>query len=512
MYKLLCAVLLLLILNCECVSTRTNSECVLDWDHSSPDRRPDASRLRLAHFNAEWLFSNCSSAFSGCPWTEAEALAHISRVANYLDQLDADLIHLAEVHDCATIELLLSQMNLGPEYSAYLVPGMDTATGQNVALLSRVDPVSAPWRVNTRTAYPLEQSSCGYERPTAASTTTTTTTATATAATSRTSFTTGTTKHLFARFELSRASEQLPPVRLLLLGLHLLAHPTDPERCAKREAQAQNLVAELRAQLREDEHLVILGDFNDFDETLEDAAGSQPISRVLFSLRELWLSEPSAAATPPAENHRTAEQRQALPLLQNVFSVGQHRPFPGPPLVGTLAPRDTYSAWWDKNGNQVDDGREEHTSIDHILLSNALVDATLLAQYEHAFFEQGDSKLDSDHWPLLVELNLTAIGRAEILPPKAMPPFALYALVAIVLCMILILISMTIYCVRRYKRRRANHRDPAEDAVELMSMDALDEDEDEDDLGSELDDAEADASLSRYERWKKTRERQRAAF
>jgi exonuclease III len=332
----------------------------------------------------------------------------VDRVAAYLDGLDADIIHLAEVHDCATLEQLLARMQLGDEYSAHLVPGLDTATGQNVALLTRIDPTEPLWRVNARTAYPLAGGRCGFHD-------------------------TGenrsviTSKHLFARFTLragygtDSADLADPPVevRVLLVGAHLLAHPTDPLRCVKREAQAQNLIGEIRAQLHADEHLVVLGDLNDYDADLRDAAGSLPTSRVLSSLRELRLlgERADASSTQRTVLHREQEhtleqQARDAPTtptyLQNVFAVAQERA-----ALGPLLPQDTYSAWWDKNKNNVDDGREEHTSIDHILLSGGLVNATVLVEYEHQLYTQGTSDLNSDHWPLLVELDLRAVSPVD---------------------------------------------------------------------------------------------------
>jgi flagellar biosynthesis/type III secretory pathway M-ring protein FliF/YscJ len=96
------------------------------------------------------------------------------------------------------------------------------------------------------------------------------------------------------------------------------------------------------------------------------------------------------------------------------------------------------------------------------------------------------------------------------------PRYILYALVGIVVCMILLLIGMTVYCVARHRRRRARQAESHADSVELMAMDSLDHSADEDEhFTMHLSDDEAgedDASLSRYERWKKKRDVGRGHF
>ena len=89
-----------------------------------PQARKDAGLLRVAHFNAEWLFRDGVSTKS--PWGSDHA-AHTRGVARLLDSLDADLIHLAEVYDCQVLDELLAEMpRTGPALRRYLVQGTDT--------------------------------------------------------------------------------------------------------------------------------------------------------------------------------------------------------------------------------------------------------------------------------------------------------------------------------------------------------------------------------------------------
>jgi hypothetical protein len=55
-----------------------------------------------------------------------------------------------------------SQDALSSGYKSYLRKGTDTYTGQNVGLLTRVDPVEDLWRSSNTAPYPISGSQCGY--------------------------------------------------------------------------------------------------------------------------------------------------------------------------------------------------------------------------------------------------------------------------------------------------------------------------------------------------------------
>ena len=75
------------------------------------DRRADKTRLRIASFNAEWLFAfgdrvRCPGA--QCTWPDlAAAREHFVLVAQLVAKLDADMLHLNEVEDCRALGLLM---------------------------------------------------------------------------------------------------------------------------------------------------------------------------------------------------------------------------------------------------------------------------------------------------------------------------------------------------------------------------------------------------------------------
>jgi predicted extracellular nuclease len=75
---------------------------------------------------------------------------------------------------------------------------------------------------------------------------------------------------------------------LVLVGAHLLAHPSDAAKCEKREAQATvvrnyaDQIVASRQMLSNGQvqvHLLMLGDMNDYDTTPVDAAYDSPISQ-----------------------------------------------------------------------------------------------------------------------------------------------------------------------------------------------------------------------------------------
>ncbi|RKO83786.1 hypothetical protein BDK51DRAFT_49680 [Blyttiomyces helicus] len=193
------------------------------------------------------------------------ARSHLARVANVILSLDADIVHLSEIEGCDALDALVDAVEdaggVRGAYRPYMVPGTDTATGQNVGLLTKLDPLLPLTRTTNRALYPIPSSTCDYSDPT------------------EPKFTYGVSKHHLARFPLT------PTQSLILAGAHLLAFPDKRDRCEKREAQAAVLAGAVRA-LREEaprDEVLVLGDLNDFDEGVVDAAGEvdRPISLIL---------------------------------------------------------------------------------------------------------------------------------------------------------------------------------------------------------------------------------------
>jgi hypothetical protein len=161
------------------------------------------------------------------------------------------------------------------------------------------------------------------------------------------------------------------PSDLVLVGLHFLAFPDRLDRCVQREAQAMVIQGLVQEVATNKEHVIILGDVNDFDAQVEDAADSVTISGVLDFLKA------STSVT-------------ALNMAQNINSQSER-----------------YSCWYDENNNcKVDP--HELTMIDHLVMSPELEKYVSGAGYYHGYPGKCDSFF-SDHWPVVLELNLSGM-------------------------------------------------------------------------------------------------------
>ena len=98
-----------------------------------------------------------------------------------------------------------------------MLQGADTFTGQNVALLTRVDPLVDLQRTEARVEYPVEGSTCfgsstiSTDKPTPKKAK-------------------GVSKHFFTRFAVAGLARPIT-----MVALHFLARPDDPRRRARRK-------------------------------------------------------------------------------------------------------------------------------------------------------------------------------------------------------------------------------------------------------------------------------------
>jgi len=161
---------------------------------------------------------------------------------------------------------------------------------------------------------------------------------------------------------------------LTLIGVHLLAQPESVSRCLEREAQA-TVVADLVKDARQiGNEVIVLGDFNDYDGDIPDCNSDKPISSVLKIIKD-------------AGN------------LQNVAIK--------------VEPSNRYTDWYDRNGDCIDEGGDEHSMIDHILVSARVWDALSKVNITHFFKQKGCNSLHSDHWPVQIEVNTAELCAAK---------------------------------------------------------------------------------------------------
>jgi exonuclease III len=303
---------------------------------------PPSSGFRLVQYNAEWLFvdyyapMNCPG--NGCTWkNESEAQIHMQYVSKVVSELNPDIMNVCEVEGCDELG------TISDKYSVYLKQGTDTATGQNVGLVSKWQPIANLTRSEERIAYPLAGSKCGYTGAPG---------------------TVGVSKHYITEYSLYGRPT-------LFIGLHLLAYPEDSTRCAEREAQAQiiqNIIAEYLS-VDEEREVIVLGDFNDFDGQVLDSNRNIPTSRVLDILKG-------------AEGAHTGKYtlRSAAEKIPEV---------------------ERFSDWWDKNTDCVSTA-DEFSMIDYVLVSPFLFEQIAAAFVYHGYNEFC-GKYNSDHYPLVVD-------------------------------------------------------------------------------------------------------------
>lgn len=316
------------------------------------DRRTDKSSLTVATFNAEWLFlaneqdpNSCPEV--GCPYTTLEeALSHVKKIAVEIQTLNADIVNLIEVEGCDVLDVLLNYIGDEYGYKRYLIEGTDTYTGQNVALLTRIDPITDLERTDDRVFYPVSNTTCTGPIE---------------------SEDYGVSKNYFTKFNASG-------IVINLFSVHFLAIPDDEERCYKREAQATVMANYMKDNVKLTEHVIILGDMNDYDSTLQDINDDQPISNVLYILSNAFLVK-----------------YQGLPFYNVGNSVGYQD--------------QRFSCWYDRNDDCVST-KNELSAIDHTLIDpNLLKSQFISARYFHNFMPTCETAI-SDHYPIVTHFQL----------------------------------------------------------------------------------------------------------
>jgi exonuclease III len=309
---------------------------------SSSDRRPNKNTFRLMQYNVEWLFtdyySNAKCPGSGCPWSNSsQATTHMNYVSQVISSLDPDFINLCEVEGCDELNQLTKIV--GSEYLPYLIQGTDSATGQNVGIITKIDPVVNLYRDESRYTYPIPGSKCGY---------------------TGSSGTSGISKHYITELKLNG-------LNVAVLGLHLLAYPTDTTRCAEREAQAMVAQEIIIKYLNLGYEIVVLGDLNDYDGQVLDANDSIPTSQVL----------------------------QILKTDGKLVTAS------------SWIPQDTrYTNWWDKDGS-CKSSSDEFTMIDHILITPGLSKKITGAFVYHGY-QEFCGTYNSDHYPVIVDFDFSS--------------------------------------------------------------------------------------------------------
>jgi endonuclease/exonuclease/phosphatase family metal-dependent hydrolase len=264
-------------------------------------------------------------------------------VSNVIRELDPDILNLCEVEGCDELNMLVS--DLDRNYKPYLKKGTDSSTGQNVGMITRVDPITNLYRTENRYNYPIAGSKCGYTGAVGSS---------------------GVSKHYITEFNISGTN-------IAFISAHLLAYPTDPERCAEREAQAMVLQAIIIGYISKKYEVIMLGDFNDFDAQILDVNSNRPLSHVLDILKGLYGDYAGK---------------------YTLYSISE-----------TVAQQYRFSDWYDSDNNCNTDSENDYSVLDHILVTSKLQSKIVNAFFYHGYDEYCGT-YNSDHYPVVIDLLL----------------------------------------------------------------------------------------------------------
>ncbi len=221
------------------------------------DRRTDKSTLTIMTFNAEFLWDGVAPEEGNSQvkfdWKgdQNKAEAHMQKIANIIKLSNPDIVNLVEVENLTALNTFNNKFLSGLGYKAYLVDGKDTFTGQDVALLTKIDPEGNQTKYDGR-----EGQSANIKK--------------------------SVSKNYVARIKVGNH-------KLAFIGLHLLAIPTSEDRRLERQAQADAIKQMALEEKAAGYSLIVWGDFNDYDieEVSLDHLNHKPISSVLANIRLL---------------------------------------------------------------------------------------------------------------------------------------------------------------------------------------------------------------------------------
>ena len=283
---------------------------------------------------------NCPG--NGCTWkNQTQAETHLEYVSKRIQDINPDIINFCEIEGCDELNMLKDKLD--GTYMSYLKKGTDTGTGQNVGMLTRVDPLTNLYRTELKYNYPIYGSNCGYTGGVTSS---------------------GVSKHYITEF-------QFNGINVAFISAHLIAIPTDSSRCAQREAQASVLQTIIVDYISRDYEIIMIGDFNDYDAEVLDINGNKPISQVLDILKGIKGDFAGKYLL-----HSAAE---------------------------TIPQSERYSDWWDSDNNCNTASKNDYSMIDHVLVTD-LIRKNVANAFIYHEYNEFCGKYDSDHYPVVIDL------------------------------------------------------------------------------------------------------------
>ena len=124
--------------------------------------------IRVMQYNLEWFFLDYYEPMDcpgdGCTWKNtSDARVHMNHLAKIIAATSPDILNLCEVQGCNELSelknTLVNDYNMTGGIHYYLKEGTDTATGQNVALITNngILPSSNLKRSDEMVDYPIPE-------------------------------------------------------------------------------------------------------------------------------------------------------------------------------------------------------------------------------------------------------------------------------------------------------------------------------------------------------------------
>ncbi len=236
-------------------------------------------------FNAEFLWDGVDpeegAADVTFPWKgrPEEARDHMRAIADIVIQENPDIVNLVEVENLTALTTFNNNFLATRGYKPYLINGRDTHTGEDVALLTRIDPEGNELSRDERKGI-----SEAVEK--------------------------AVSKHYISRINVG-------DLKVSFIGLHLLAIPNHAGRRFERQAQADAIRSMAVDEQRAGRLVIVWGDFNDYDgaDDARDHLDSTPITDVLARIRAMSPDDPmdnlvNVAAFVPKPMRYTAHYDQ----------------------------------------------------------------------------------------------------------------------------------------------------------------------------------------------------------
>jgi exonuclease III len=139
----------------------------------------------------------------------------------------------------------------------------------------------------------------------------------------------------------------------------------------QREAQAQVLQNVVVSYINKRYEVIVIGDFNDYDDEVLDMNNNRPTSRVLDIVKGL-----------------DGIKKGTYNLTNVAYRLNQE---------------ERFSDWWDSDNNCATSSSKDYSMIDHILVT-ANIDDKIKNAYIYHGYPEYCGKWDSDHYPVVIDI------------------------------------------------------------------------------------------------------------